>query len=93
MPDWWASLIFVESLPKTKYALWELRNLLDGPWENVREEGSSARPESVFGSLRLACSTPVDGLELSVSGAGGTDTGGDGEGESLRVDIPTQVLR
>ena len=78
--------MFVESLLKTKYALWELRNLLDGPWENVREVGSSVRPESVFGSLRLACSTPVDGLELSVSGAGGIGTGGDGEGESLRAE-------
>ena len=78
--------MFVESLLKTKYALWELRNLLDGPWESVREVGSSVRPESVFGSLRFACSTSVAGLVLSVSRAGGIGTGGDGEGESLRTE-------
>jgi hypothetical protein len=77
--------MFVDSLLKTKCALLELRNLLDGPWDNVREDGSSVRPESVFGSLRLACSAPVAGLLLSVSTDGGIVTGGEGEGELLRV--------
>ena len=43
----------VESLLRTKYALCELRSLLEGPCEYDHEAGSSVRPESVLGSIRF----------------------------------------
>ena len=74
----------VEFLLKTKYALCELRSLLDGPCEYDRDAGSSVRPESVLGSLRSAGTVGAAALAVSVSKVGGAGTVGDGVDEPLR---------
>ena len=75
----------VESLLRTKYALCELRSLLEGPCEYDREAGSSVRPESVLGSLRSADAVGAADLAVSVSGLGGAGTVVDGVDECLRA--------
>ena len=74
----------VASLLKTKYALCELRSLLDGPCEYDREAGSSVRPESVLGSLRSAGAVGAAGLAVSVSRVDGAGMTGGGVDEPLR---------